>query len=391
MTMADVDAWLEAAVADYLSWMKESGYASSTIYTNERLLRRFKAFVRVRRLSREEVFTHDTLKAFEKRNPKYYAACSVRCLARHLFRRKEIPSPIIKPKPWQPDIYEEYLRFFEENRQVVSLTLTTTRRILSALYDYLTARGIELSGLRIEHIDDFLSQFNAGLALATCRHNRSYLRGFLRYLYHNRGILPRDLSKLVVGAVNFAHANPPKFLRPQEIKDLFAVAKTYTSWELRCLAMTHLAYALGLRPSEISRLSLDNVLFKKSRIRITERKSCNPVVLPLPEAAIKAISAYMVGARPKSDLRALFLTLSAPIRPVAPATVSHDITRLIRKIHPNASAYFLRHTYAQNLLESQASIFEVKEMMGHDSLHSTRKYLHIHVNLMRKVLFDESL
>jgi len=47
-------ATLEAAVADYLSWMKRNGYASSTIYTTKRLLRRFKDFVRARGLSRQE-------------------------------------------------------------------------------------------------------------------------------------------------------------------------------------------------------------------------------------------------------------------------------------------------------------------------------------------------
>ena len=283
------------------------------------------------------------------------------------------------------------MRFFEENRQVLPQTLTTTRRVLSALHDYLSQRDIALSGLRIEHIDDFLSRFNAALAWATCRQNRSYLRGFLRYLYHNRGMLPRDLAKLVVGAVNFAHANPPTFLRPREIKELFAVSKTYSSWELRAMAMTQLAYALGLRPKEIARLTLDDILFKKAQLRVADRKSCNPLMLPLPEAAIKAVAAYLVGARPKTDSRSLFLTLLPAHRPVAAATVGGDITRFIRKIHPTATAYWLRHTYAQNLLESQASIFEVKEMLGHDSLNSTRKYLHIHVSLMRKVLFDETL
>jgi site-specific recombinase XerD len=56
-----------------------------------------------------------------------------------------------------------------------------------------------------------------------------------------------------------------------------------------------------------------------------------------------------------------------------------------------ASAYWLRHTYAQNLLEAGASIYEIKEMLGHDSIESTKKYLHIHIALMRKVLFDETI
>ena len=59
--------------------------------------------------------------------------------------------------------------------------------------------------------------------------------------------------------------------------------------------------------------------------------------------------------------------------------------------NPQATAYWLRHTYAQTLLSSKASIFEVKEMMGHQNIQSTHRYLHINTELMRKVLFNEEL
>jgi len=42
------------------------------------------------------------------------------------------------------------------------------------------------------------------------------------------------------------------------------------------------------------------------------------------------------------------------------------------------------------LLESDTSIFEIKEMLGHDKIESTKLYLHVHIKLMRKVLFDET-
>ncbi len=130
--MREVDRWLESAVGGYVSWMRQAGYAPSTIYTAQRLLRRFKAFIREQGLTRQEVFTHDSLKAFESACPRFFAACAVRGLARHLFRRKQIPSPIIRPRILLPDVYEAYLRFFEETRQVLPLSLTTTRRVLSA-------------------------------------------------------------------------------------------------------------------------------------------------------------------------------------------------------------------------------------------------------------------
>ncbi len=56
-----------------------------------------------------------------------------------------------------------------------------------------------------------------------------------------------------------------------------------------------------------------------------------------------------------------------------------------------SSAYWLRHTYAQNLLHLGQSIYEVKEMMGHQNIQSTHRYLHINTELMRKVLFHEEL
>ena len=55
------------------------------------------------------------------------------------------------------------------------------------------------------------------------------------------------------------------------------------------------------------------------------------------------------------------------------------------------TAYWLRHTFAQNMLESGAKIFEIKEMLGHDTIESTRQYLSIHTSLMRRVLFDETV
>jgi site-specific recombinase XerD len=42
-------------------------------------------------------------------------------------------------------------------------------------------------------------------------------------------------------------------------------------------------------------------------------------------------------------------------------------------------------------LEAGASIYEIKEMLGHDYIDSTEKYLHIHIKLMRRVIFDEEL
>jgi integrase/recombinase XerD len=57
----------------------------------------------------------------------------------------------------------------------------------------------------------------------------------------------------------------------------------------------------------------------------------------------------------------------------------------------SASPYWLRHSYAQGLLNLGRSIYEIKEMMGHQNIRSSQRYLYIHIELMRKVLLDETL
>ena len=67
------------------------------------------------------------------------------------------------------------------------------------------------------------------------------------------------------------------------------------------------------------------------------------------------------------------------------------IKKAMKKAGLSSSAYWLRHTYAQNLLLIGRSIYEIKEMMGHQNIQSTQRYLHIDTERMRKVLFDETL
>ncbi|WP_207689780.1 tyrosine-type recombinase/integrase [Desulfonema limicola] len=100
---------------------------------------------------------------------------------------------------------------------------------------------------------------------------------------------------------------------------------------------------------------------------------------------------YIIGARPESRARELFLGLYPPYEPVTVYVIRSSISQLMRKAGVLGTPYSLRHTYAQNLLESGASIYEIKEMLGHDSLKSTKKYLHVDIKLMRKVLFNDTI
>ena len=383
---------LDPAIEDYLQWMAANGYAEKTLKEYAQELNQFKLYIEQRKCTFENIFTHDALRVFKKVNPTMRAH-AIRGLSRYLFKQGNISRHLrMKEQTVDlPQIYEDYLIYQHKTHQACHRKLMHIRTVLVALHAFVQKHRISLGTLTIEKIDAFLAEYLANYKEQTCVIYRSRLRGFLRYLFYERNLLPSNLAPLIVGAPRFSKAKPPYFLRPAELGKLFAGLKFSSAGDLRTYAMVHLAYTLGMRPCEISLLRLDDIFFKAAELCIRTRKNNAPVRLPVPEKTIKAIAVYLVGGRPKSNHRRVFLTLTPPFRPMSQNTVSQTINSCMKKVGIPYSAYGLRHTYAQNLLEAGLSLYEIKEMMGHDSIESTRKYLHVHIKLMRKVLFDETL
>lgn len=288
-------------------------------------------------------------------------------------------------------VCREYLDYILKIHQSGPTQIAAITRVIKAFGSYLQKSGIELSRINIEHVDEFLAIFNASYAKTTQRLYRSYLRCFLRYLYNERNLIRQNLANLLISPAMFGRVKPPQFLRPGEVHQLFDRLSHATACELRTYAQVHLAYYLGLRPIEISRITLDDISFRKGLLSLEDRKNNHPLQLPLPEDTLKAITAYIVGGRPKSHHRSLFLIFSPDPKPMSANLTGFYLTKALRDAGLPGTAYWLRHTFAQNMLEAGASIFEIKEMMGHDTIESTKTYLSIHVSLMRRVLFDETV
>ena len=196
---------------------------------------------------------------------------------------------------------EAYLIYQHKVHQTSHRQLRQIRTVLAVLHAFVEKHHIKLGNLTIETLDGFLAGYLANYKESTCANYRSCLRGFLSYLFHERKLMPTNLAPLIVGAPRFSKAKPPYFLRPHELKRLFAGLKLSSASDLRTYAMVHLAYTMGLRPCEICLLRLDDIFFKAAELCIRSRKNDAPVRLPVPENTIKAIAAYLVGGRPKSS------------------------------------------------------------------------------------------
>ena len=395
MTHRDSKMLIET-IHDYLNWIKsaEEQRGRPTGLSCRETLIDFLTFSIVKDITWEKMFTLDTLEAFCAYSSFKGARGAVINLSKYLFAHGKIDQPIklLKPKTFKellPDIYEQYLLYQEQGRQASPIHLGQIRRILSSFHIYLQKQGIALNRLKIDHLDAFMASFKVNRN--TRKLYRSLLRGFIRYLYYQKGILKRDLASLLVAPRLVEQQKPPKFLRPAEVKKLFSNLKLITPVDIRTYAFVHLAYSLGLRPVEISLVTFDDLSFSKRRITLPERKAHNPISLPVPENTLKAVAAYVLKARPKSTSRHIFLKHFFPYKPVGANIVVQSLAKAMKQAGLPASGYWLRHTYAQNLLQIGRSIQEIKEMLGHDRIQSSGRYIQIHTELMRKVLYHETL
>ena len=381
---------LKRDIEEYLQWMLSNGYAFSTCSNYRIELDRFFLYIIRKQIDWDDIFTLHALKDFRK-NTQGITGTAVRGLWQYLFERKRAPQPVDLPHRRLPDPYEDYLLYYDQTWKVPSARLVHIRRVLIVFHDYLERQSIKLASLRIEQIDAFLAEFFIPFSLATRQTYCNYLRGFLKYLYYHRRIIRKDLASLVNGPRQVTQSKPPKFFRTHEIQRLFDSFELSSFKNIRNYAMLHLSYSLGLRPCEISLITLDDISFAQAELTLTTRKNNRPIKLPLPENTVKAIVAYVTAARPKSTHRRLFLSLVAPYHPITATSVGQHITECIRKAGLPGTAYWLRHTYAKYLLEAGSSIYEIKEMMGHKNINSSEKYLNIHIKLMRRVILNEEL
>jgi site-specific recombinase XerD len=341
--MDETKAALEQAIQDYLEWMAANGYARRTQQGHKQTLRHFRSFIDVRRYHWDDIFTRRTLNRFKKARGASHAH-AVTGLSRYLHAQGKIARPIRvrKALPVLPVIYEDYLVYRKKYRHASDRLAIHIRRVLYAFDGYCQRNDIQLRSLKIDHVDAFRNEFFNGFTSATRRVYRIYLRGFLSYLYRERQVLTVDLAPLVTGRREYTRAKPPKFLRPVEVQQLFASLNPSSASGIRTYAMVHLAYSMGLRPIEISQLRLENIGFSRQLMRVATRKGDNPLALPIPEHTLKAVAAYIIGARPKTKHRRLFLTLHPPYRPMTPNAVTFRISETMRHAGLNASAYWLR-------------------------------------------------
>jgi site-specific recombinase XerD len=159
----------------------------------------------------------------------------------------------------------------------------------------------------------------------------------------------------------------------------------------RDYAIFFLIATYGLRACDILALTLDDVRWRQGELRVAQRKTGHPLVLPLTDAAGEAVLHYLRDGRPQSSSRQLFLRLRAPMGPLKSTAINDAFEACYKRSGlslPNSGVHCLRHSYALHLLRQGTSLKTIGDLLGHRSAESTCVYLRLDIEDLRQVALE---
>lgn len=180
----------------------------------------------------------------------------------------------------------------------------------------------------------------------------------------------------------------PKALSDDEIKKLLAPESSATPESLCDSAILELAYASGLRLSELKNLRLEQLHLEAGFINVIGKGNKERVV-PVGKKAVEALNSYIASARPKlitpKSPANVFLTKRGT--PFASVTLWLRIKKRIGRagIARNITPHMLRHSFATHLLEHGADLRVIQELLGHANISTTEIYTHVAGSRLREI------
>jgi integrase/recombinase XerD len=289
-----------------------------------------------------------------------------------------------------PGEAEAFLEMMAVERNASANTLAAYARDLEDAHGFLSGRG-GLKDAQTEGVEAYFADLNRrGLSAATASRRRSALRQFYRFCLEE-GWRTDDPCRRVDAP---RKGRPlPKVLSRDEMERLIAAAAAKDGAQgVRLACLVELAYASGLRVSELVDLKLE-ALARDPAFLVVKGKGGKERLAPLNAAARTAVKAYLEvrpGFLPKGDKANPWLFAS---RGAGGRLTRRRLGQLLDEaaiaagIDPErVSPHVLRHAFATHLLEGGADLRVVQTLLGHADVSTTQIYTHVQSERLREVV-----
>jgi site-specific recombinase XerD len=194
------------------------------------------------------------------------------------------------------------------------------------------------------------------------------IRVFYDYMHHEEGI---DVKNPVKRGSALRMPSPlPKHLRDEEVVLLFDSIK-----KPRDQAMFRIMLRCGLRVDEVANLYISDLDLKHNKIFVRNGKGRKDRVVYVSPDAYVAIVNYL-RVRPLSKAKKLFLVEKGSYlgEPISVRGIQKRIEYYSRITGIDVSCHQLRHTMATQMLNADAEIETIQDLLGHNAINTTERY-----------------
>jgi len=206
----------------------------------------------------------------------------------------------------------------------------------------------------------------------------SGLRRFYDYLILEDIIVTNPIQNIETPKIGI---NLPVTLTIQEIDNIISSIKLTAKTGVRNIAIVELLYSCGLRVSELINLKISDLFFKESLIKVTGKGNKERFV-PISTQAQLYINNYIKDIRCFKKIKknfedTLFLNeRGSSLSRVMIFIILKELSinsNIKKKIGPHT----FRHSFATHLIENGADLITIQNMLGHENITTTERYLHV--------------
>jgi site-specific recombinase XerD len=219
---------------------------------------------------------------------------------------------------------------------------------------------------KIAHYIDFL--LHKGLKPKTINAHLDSIRGFYYHLQDEEGVA---ISNPVKRGYALRLPRPlPRHLRDEQIPHLFSEIQ-----HPRDRALFLVMLRCGLRVEEVANLTLGALDLKGRRIFVHHGKGGKDRVVYMSNDLYRALIQYLK-VRSSERAKKLFLVEkgSCKGKPISVRGIQKRMEYYARKSHLKVSCHHLRHTMATQLLNADADLVTIQDLLGHSRIKTTQRY-----------------
>ena len=280
---------------------------------------------------------------------------------------------------------KNFLEFIKSDKKLSKNTLESYQRDILQYQEYLEEKKIDYKEVNNENVLGYLDYLK-GLdkkASTISRHLAS-IRLFYQYLLKNK-IVKEDPTRGIQSPK--IEKKAPSILSSQEVSLLLEQPNGEGLKSIRDKAMLEVAYATGMRVTEIISLNVSDIDLDSSLV--TCKNENKQRIIPLGKLSLSALKEYMTIARPnmiKDDNEtALFVNVNGK------RLTRQGFWKIIKfykeqaHITKDITPPVLRHSFATHLLQNGADLKSIQTMLGHSDISSTQVYMQFQDDSLKNI------